>query len=211
MTGVQPVEVERALASYYDQEGDDRLRRPIDPRRLAGRDAFIGRLTGGSSERILELGPGPGRDAVAFIEAGHRHVAVDLSFEHARRCQATGTLVGLASARALPFPTATFDAVWTMSVLMHVPDSAIGAALAELSRVLKPGGRAAIGVWGGPDIESHGDGDPKKRRPARFFSRRSDDRWQSMLATIGTVDEFEAWPGEDDFHYQWATLRNRSN
>jgi SAM-dependent methyltransferase len=93
-----------------------------------------------------------------------------------------------------------------MSTLMHVPNEAIAGALAELRRVLAPGALAAVGVWGGPDVEHHSDIDVLD--PPRFFSRRSDDRWRSLLATLGSIEEF-ATRGRDGsaFWYQWAVVR----
>lgn len=165
-------------------------------------------LSMSGAQCILEVGSGPGRDAASFIDAGFRIVAVDLSIEHARRCQTTGAQVVRASVRCLPFRKASFDSVLTMSTLMHVPDSAIAVALSELSRVLRPGGAAAIGVWGGADVEEYSREDPVAGRVPRLFSRRSDQRWRSMLAVIGTVEVFEIWrDGDKDFYYQWATVR----
>jgi SAM-dependent methyltransferase len=208
MVEQDPDQVEVALAAYYDAEGDERLTRPVDPRRRAARNRFLASLSPGAPHAVLEIGSGPGRDAVAFIGAGHHYVAVELSIEHARRCHTTGAPVVLASARRLPFAAASFDAVWTMSTLMHVPNSAIGAALSEVSRVLAPGGTAAVGVWGGPDIEEHRNED-LHGRPPRLFSRRSSERWQSMLTDVGTVEAFETWGGEADFFYQWAVVRKQ--
>ncbi|HVE93993.1 MAG TPA: class I SAM-dependent methyltransferase [Acidimicrobiales bacterium] len=206
MEVIDPGQNELALAAYYDQEGDERLTRPIDPRREAARGEFLAALPARGRNSVLEIGSGPGRDAVAFLSAGHRYVAVDISAGHARLCRATGAAVALASARRLPFVTASFDAVWTMSTLMHIPNSAIKTALAEVSRVLVPGGFAAIGVWGGPDVEEHSSQNPGRGLPARLFSRRSDDRWQSLIATIGTIEAFETW-GDDDFFYQYSVVR----
>ena len=206
MGALDPTAVEASLTAYYDDEGDDRLHQPIEPRRLAMRGSFLESL----SERrrhILEIGAGPGRDAAAFIAAGHHFFAMDLSMEHARRCRSTGARVVRATVRRLPFRQASFDSLWTMSTLMHVPDSAIGSALAEVSRVLKPGGAAAIGVWGGPDVEDYREEDLEKGRTARLFSRRSDHRWREMLAEIGTVEFFETWGSNDDFLYQFAVVR----
>jgi ubiquinone/menaquinone biosynthesis C-methylase UbiE len=51
----------------------------------------------------------------------------------------------LASAEALPFPDDWFDAAYLVTVLGEIPRPA--AALAELRRVLKPGGRLVIGEF----------------------------------------------------------------
>jgi SAM-dependent methyltransferase len=47
-----------------------------------------------------------------------------------------------ADAQALPFPDATFDRAMANHMLYHVPD--IGAALREMRRVVKPGGRVVL-------------------------------------------------------------------
>jgi SAM-dependent methyltransferase len=197
--------VESALAAYYEQEAADRAGRELDPRRVAARDRFVARLTG-AAPRLLEVGTGPGRDATAFLAAGIPVVGVDLAVAHARRAGAAGVSAAVATVRRLPFPDRAFGALWTMSTLMHVPDAAITDALTELARVLAPGALAAIGVWGGPDVEhTFDDG---RFGPPRLFSRRSEARWRSLLATLGSVEEFATWAHRDDgHHYQWAVVR----
>jgi SAM-dependent methyltransferase len=49
-----------------------------------------------------------------------------------------------ADVRALPFPDGTFDAIYSMGTIEHFAESS--AAVGELFRVLRPGGRAIIGV-----------------------------------------------------------------
>jgi SAM-dependent methyltransferase len=159
---------------------------------------------------VLEIGTGPGRDAAAFVEAGCRCTGVDLSAEHARRASVVGVAAAVASVRALPFPDGRFDAAWSMSTLMHVPEVAIDGALDELRRVLAPGAVAAIGVWGGADVEGITGND--RIEPPRLFSRRTDERWAAMLgARIGPVERFTTWfdgqPG--DYWYQFAVVRRR--
>jgi ubiquinone/menaquinone biosynthesis C-methylase UbiE len=51
----------------------------------------------------------------------------------------------LASAEALPFPDDCFDGAYLVTVLGEIPRPAV--ALAELRRVLKPGGRLVIGEF----------------------------------------------------------------
>ena len=198
--------VERNLTAYYDQEAAERAERAIDPARVALRDDFLSRLDG--RHRVLEVGTGPGRDAAAFVDAGRPVVGLDLSLEHAVRARAAGVQALVATARALPFPDGAFTALWTMSTLMHVPDSAIARTLAELRRVLAPGAPVAVGVWGGPDVqELYDDGSD---RPPRLFSRRSNERWRSLLAALGTLERFTAWDHRG-LAYQFALLRTPPN
>lgn len=208
MRASDPVEVEARLTAYYDTEGEARLSRPLDPRRLSARSRFLSSLEPCGPLRVLEIGSGPGRDALSFLQAGHSYVGIDLSIVHARRCRDAGASVLVASVRQLPFPDESFDVVWTMSTLMHVPESAITTALSELRRVLRPGGVAAIGVWGGQDSEEevtdtrHPEGRP------RLFARRSDERWRAMLSAHLVLDEFDVWPSEEgEFSYDWARAR----
>jgi SAM-dependent methyltransferase len=155
---------------------------------------------------MLEVGIGPGRDSTAFVAAGIPIVGIDLSLEHAQRAGSTGAAAVVATVRRLPFGDSAFTALWTMSTLMHVPNEAIAEVLAELRRVLAPGALAAIGVWGGPDVEHHSDIDILD--PPRFFSRRSDGRWRSLLSILGSIEDFVTWgPEGGGFWYQWALVR----
>lgn len=55
-----------------------------------------------------------------------------------------GIHVSVADMGALPFPDGSFDCVYTMGTIEHVPDPAM--PIAEITRVLKPGGTAVVGV-----------------------------------------------------------------
>ena len=194
--------IETDLARFYDQE-EGRENRAIDPARLEARTRFLDRLRRG--DRVLEVGPGPGRDAVAFGEAGCPIIGLELSRGHALRAASRGVTMAVGSARALPFATECFDGLWTMSALMHIPNTAIDGAMRELARVLRPGAIAAIGVWSGPDVEHRSDKDLYD--PPRFFSRRSEERWRALLGIVGTVDVFELWGNDgDDFRYHFAIV-----
>jgi len=101
----------------------------------------------GPGARVLDAGVGTGALSLALARAAphpFRLNAVDLSPEMLGRAwealQAAGIEVALrqADARVLPFAGGTFDVVLAGHVLEHLPDPAV--ALAEMARVLKPGG-----------------------------------------------------------------------
>ena len=199
-------ELEDLVAAYYDQEGSARETMPLGAVRLAARDRFLALLAAEGRTTVLEVGSGPGRDAVAVAAAGFDVTAVDRSPGHVRLAAAAGVRAIVASVLAVPFAPATFDAGWTMSTLVHVPDARWDTALASLVGALRPGAPLAIGLWGGVDDERWQE--PRGDLPTRFFSRRSHDRVQDMLARHAAVESFETWPGNGPgWEYQIAVLR----
>lgn len=200
--------VERALAAYYDQEAADRARRALVDERVSARETFIASLPHPNGTRLLEVGTGPGRDAAAFVAQGVATYGIDLSLPQARLAAAEGSRQVVGSVRQLPLRDQSFDVVWSMSVLMHVPNTDIMVALGEVRRVLRPGGVAVIGVWGGHDGESAGAHD--HYQPPRLFSRRSNERWREMLSAIGVIEDFQVWDALDDkngWSYQFTRIR----
>lgn len=108
--------------------------------------------------RALDLGCGAGRHVHAmFYHAQATIIGVDLGFEDVKRTrqgfEASPDLeagsrrrfgLAVADALRLPFPDGAFDIVICSEVLEHIPD--YGAALREITRVLKPGGRLGVSV-----------------------------------------------------------------
>lgn len=110
-------------------------------------------------ERLLDLGCGFGRHAFEAARRGAEVVAVDAGAEELRdvravflamlaegeldesRCHAGAVR---ADARCLPFPDGAFDRVIAAEVLEHIHDDT--RAMAELARVLRPGGSMAVTV-----------------------------------------------------------------
>jgi len=198
--------LEHDLSMYYDQEASDRARRQPDPRRLERRRAFIELVRDEGRASVLEIGVGPGHDAVAFAESGVSPVGVDLSIAHARLARSNGVASMRASVLALPFRAHCFDIGWTMSTLLHVPDRDFDQAMSELIRVLRPGSPLAIGLWGGFDGEGPNGFD--RIDPPRFFSHRSHERARAMLARHGEIEQFDTWPDDrSTWEYQFIVLR----
>jgi SAM-dependent methyltransferase len=199
--------LEADLAAFYDQQTPTRAQSRPDPEREIRRAAFVELLRSEGRATVFEVGTGPGRDAIPFLEDGFAVSGIDLSEESVRHCVDAGIDCRQASLFDIPFEDGMFPAAWTMSTLLHVPDTRIDDALLEVMRVLEPGAPIAIGVWGGPDSERYrlyrGIEIP------RFFSSWSDGRWRAILERYGTVERFDTWVDqpESDMHYQYAVLR----
>ncbi|HEY81342.1 MAG TPA: class I SAM-dependent methyltransferase [Anaerolineae bacterium] len=92
--------------------------------------------------RVLVDGAGVGMYSRHLEEAGAWVVSIDIDFPSmAAASQYTANCLTAAGER-LPFAAASFDTVLSHEVLEHVQDDA--AAMSEIARVLKPGGRAVI-------------------------------------------------------------------
>ena len=113
-------------------------------------------------ERVLDMGCGGGRHAFQLFRLGAHVVALDLSASDLREVDvmframeaegeapagATAEVVQ-GSAYVLPFLDNSFDKIIAAEVLEHLPEDS--RAMAELARVLKPGGVIAVTVprWG---------------------------------------------------------------
>jgi SAM-dependent methyltransferase len=101
--------------------------------------------------RLLDVGCGPGSITLGLAEAVAPGEVVGLDIEplQLERARALAAERGVVNVRfepgdayALPFPDASFDAVFAHAVLQHLGDPV--RALAEFRRVLRPGGIAAI-------------------------------------------------------------------
>jgi len=107
---------------------------------------------------VLDAGAGFGRHAYEVARRGGRIVALDYADDEVRTTRATfaammqageiqrDSYVGVmrGDATRLPFDDAAFDRVITSEVLEHIQDDV--SAIAELARVLRPGGTFACTV-----------------------------------------------------------------
>ncbi len=98
-----------------------------------------------AEQRIIELGCGNARLARSLVQrfAGSQLVGLEVdAVQHAKNLAAPQErlLFMAGSAEAVPFPDASFDGALMLKSLHHVPLAAMDAALAEVARVVKPGG-----------------------------------------------------------------------
>jgi len=152
-----------------------------------------------AGERLLDLGCGFGRHAFEAARRGAHVVAVDLAPDELETAVATfvamraggelavdvRTLAVRADARRLPFADGAFDRVIASEVLEHIPDD--GPALAELARVLRPGG---LLLHGGDD---HARGTAWRRWRARTEAQFGVENVGVPRARIETFLEEEGW------------------
>lgn len=104
-----------------------------------------------AGKRVLEVGCGLGTDLMAFARGGALTFGIDLTERHLRATQrrflleARGPRLARADAESLPFRSDSVDVVYSFGVLHHTPGTA--QAVREIHRVLRPGGRAIVGLY----------------------------------------------------------------
>jgi len=125
------------LASHYNQPATA-LWRTVELEAVLRHVHFAGRM--------LDLGCGDGSLGALVIPATCTIFGVDLSLEDLKLAARTGryTKVVASDAGALPFPDASFDMVFSNSVLEHIPH--LDKVLRDISRVLRAGGELAFTV-----------------------------------------------------------------
>jgi SAM-dependent methyltransferase len=99
---------------------------------------------------LLDIGCGWGRWSLAAAAAGFDSVGVDPSLGAVLTAQRVARKLGLrasflvADARSLPFPASTFATVFSYSVLQHFAAESVDETLAEIRRLLVPGGCSCV-------------------------------------------------------------------
>ena len=176
-------EVTTRLRAAYD--GSVAVREGATPEawRLAEREAFLTLLRSEGKTTLLEVGAGAGKDSLFFQEAGQKQgldvTCVDLSPGLVEACRQKGLRAFERDFLHLGFPPASFDAVYAINCLLHVPKRELPAVLAAIQLVLKPGGLFFLGLWGGVDSEHIWEGDTYE--PKRFFSLHTDDNLRAAV------------------------------
>jgi SAM-dependent methyltransferase len=141
------------------------------------------RLRGTGARRILVAGCGYGRHAVYFARRGFDTTGLDASrpaiemAHEAAREDGLELLLTCASATRMPFPHASFDAVYDHALLHHLDAAERVLAIAEYWRVLRPAGLLVVSALStddpefgiGPEIEP-GTYRGADGRPEHFFA-----------------------------------------
>jgi ubiquinone/menaquinone biosynthesis C-methylase UbiE len=120
------------------------------PHPFITRSRLLSALAPQPGETVLEVGPGTGYYTLDVARTcGTLHI-FDLQQEMLDHTMRRAVDAGLANvvprrgdARSVPYPDASFDAAYLVAVLGEIPDQ--DAALRELARVLRPGGRLVVG------------------------------------------------------------------
>ena len=134
-------EIARVTLGHYEAMADEYWAGTRDHDVSQNRAALLAAIEGAPPFSILDLGCGPGRDLVAFREAGHDPVGLDgaASFVAMAR-RRSGCEVLHQDFLALDLPAARFDGIFANASLFHVPRQELPRVLRQLRAALRPGG-----------------------------------------------------------------------
>jgi SAM-dependent methyltransferase len=162
-------------------------------------------LTGG--EKVLDVGSGAGHSTLHFARAGAQITGLDLTDEMVETGRRLAAGEGLANARFergdaedMPFADDAFDLVTCRQCAHHFAD--VPAALREIRRVLRPGGRLLLCDSMAPEDDAQDafyQQFEKLRDPSHVRGYRKSE-WSSMLEAAGLAPELlGTWDLEIDF------------
>jgi ubiquinone/menaquinone biosynthesis C-methylase UbiE len=152
------------------------------PHPIITRERLLAVLDPSGGERILEIGPGTGYytlDLAGWVGPEGTVEIFDIQQEmldHTMRRVAERGLTNVTrrqgDATELPYEDESFDAVVLITVLGEIPDR--DAALAEIQRVLRPGGRLIVGeLFGDPHFQTFGNLRHRCEEAELFLDERS--------------------------------------
>ena len=175
-----------------------------DPSQRAGPDLvrLLELLETRPADRALDVGTAAGNTARALAPRVAEVTGLDLTPAMKEQFEATARAEGLANVRfttgdvdALPFPDASFDLVACRRAVHHFPDPP--AAMAEMVRVLRPGGRAGFTDMCAPEDPAAAAlcNDLERARDASHGRALGAEEWRRLVEGAGLkVLTFEALP-----------------
>ncbi|MGE0541608.1 MAG: class I SAM-dependent methyltransferase [Dehalococcoidia bacterium] len=180
--------------SAYERYATDFAEKPDDRRWLRPLvDSFSALLSPRSL--VLDLGCASGRETVELQAAGLRVVGFDLTAAFLRIAQARYPSVGYLRGDALHLPLASqsLDGVWAMASLLHLAPGEAGSALAEVRRVLRPGGAFYSSLQIGSAVGMVAPQAGEAVQADRYYAFYEPEAWRARLERAGfEVVRFDA-------------------
>jgi SAM-dependent methyltransferase len=195
------------LRQAYDLKVDERDQKEVTPWQREQRDRFLSLLQVENKRKLLEIGAGTGVHGKFFQDSGLAVICTDLSSEMVKRCQQKGLTAYGMDFLHLDFPAKSFDAVYAMKCLLHVPRSDLPRVLGLIQNVLKLDGLFYLGQYGG--VEREGVWSEDHYEPKRFFSFLPDAEMERVVGEFFEVVEWKQIPLAEDtgMHFQSMILR----
>ena len=198
--------MEMLRAAYSSESAEQRDHAEKEAWKLVERQRFLALLQQEGKTTLLEIGAGTGKDSLFFQQHGLRVVCTDLSPAMIALCRAKGLEASVMDFLHLDFAPASFDAVYALNCLLHVPGAALPSVLEKIRDLLRPSGLLFLGVYGG--FEKEGINEQDYHVPHRFFSHHTDEFMKDVTAPCFDLVSFNVVPVPGKpWHFQSMTLR----
>lgn len=181
--------------SYNQEQAEQRDLREQEGWKKALRQQFLSLLHQENKTTLLEIGAGTGHDSLFFQNNGLQVVCTDLSADMVNRCRAKGLTAYVMDFLGLDFPPRSFDAVYALNCLHHVPTHDLPTVLQRLWSLLRPSGLFSLCVYGGREWEGVREND--WHHPPRFFAYHTDSFMRQITAPLFDLVSFQRIPSEE--------------
>ena len=209
-------DVKRATLEAWEAmaPGWERWRAEIEATSTPVREWLIRELEPRAGDTILELAAGPGDtgfEVAALVGKGGLVISTDLAPAMVEIARRRSTDLGLRNvehrvldAERIELPDASVDGVVCRFGFMLMPD--VAAACSETRRVLRGGGRLALAVWRGAEVNpwisivgrmlvERGHAPRPEPGAPGIFALANEDRLRRLLASVGfTIERTEDVP-----------------
>ena len=160
--------IRKDLRRSYGPTVQQREDQPVEPWKAGERSSFLDQMHREGKSTLLEIGAGVGVHGKFFQDGGLQVVSTDLSPTMVEACRSKGLEAYEMDFLRLAFEDGSFDGIWALNCLLHVPPGDLDAVLREIERLLAADGLFYWGQHGGVDQAQVYEDDHQV--PQRFFS-----------------------------------------
>jgi SAM-dependent methyltransferase len=166
-----------------------------------------------AGQRVLDVGAGTGALTSELARRGAEPAAADPSppFVAALRNRFPGVDVQESPAESMPWPDESFDAALAQLVITFMRDAPAGVA--EMHRVVRPGGVVAVCMWDRDRMELLGAVnrtqrilDPSRPTPEQRTNYRTRAEIEQLMGDHAEVDLLEVAAGYTGFDELWDSI-----
>jgi len=179
------------LRAYYNEEAAIRDTSPKQVWKIEVREQFYRLAKCENKNTLLELGAGAGYDSQFFLDSGMKVTAIDLSREMIELCKQKSIEAYEMDFYDLSRLGKSFDCIWSMNSLLHVPKTDLPQILQGIDSILGCGGLFYMGVYGGVDSEDYYVND--RSAVPRFFSHYTDEKLKELLSHYFEIISFKRY------------------
>ncbi len=197
--------IKEHLRKIYNNNASSRSTSSKQLWKIKSRKKFLELLITNNIKTLLEVGAGTGQDSLFFKENGIEVTAIDLSDEHIKHCIERGIHGIVMDFYHLEFPKNSFDSIYSLNSLLHVPKNDLSLVLKEIHRVLKPNGIFFLGVYGGREFEGINEKDNYEDK--RFFSFYHFEDYKWGLSQYFEIISSDKEVIKDDVEFHHFILR----